>query len=60
MVKTISKENIKLHKPSFEKDIVITLIVKLMALGLIWALCFSHPTDKKIDMNAMNQHLLSL
>ena len=50
----------KLNKSSFEKDILITVIVKLMALGLIWALFFSHPTDKTIDTQAMNEHLLSL
>lgn len=41
------------------KEIALTLVVKLIALWLIWFLCFSNPVKPKLDTQALNQHLLS-
>ncbi|MDR3492268.1 MAG: hypothetical protein P4M12_09550 [Gammaproteobacteria bacterium] len=53
------RRNAKPQSPSLAKDLFITLLLKFTALILIWAVCFSHPMDKKIDTQEMNQHLLS-
>lgn len=44
---------------SLQSEIIIVLILKFIALGIIWALCFSHPIEHELDTRAVNQHLLA-
>ncbi len=45
--------------PSLRKDLVLTLTLKFIALGIIWALSFSHPLEHQLDTRAVSQHLLA-
>jgi hypothetical protein len=45
--------------PSLKKDIFVTLTLKFIAMGIIWALCFSHPIEHELDTRAVSQHLLA-
>lgn len=45
--------------PSLKRDILITLTLKFIAMGIIWALCFSHPIEHELDTRAVSQHLLA-
>jgi hypothetical protein len=55
----IMKSNNAAKHPSLRKDLLITLTLKFIALGVIWALCFSHPIKHELDTRAVSQHLLS-
>ena len=46
-------------QPSLRKDILITLLLKFIALGIIWALCFCHPIEHELDTRAISQHLFA-
>lgn len=45
-------------RTSLRKEITIILIIKLMLLTLLWYVCFSHPTAKQLDTQALGQHLI--
>ena len=47
-------------KRKLRYEIATLLIIKLCLLGLLWALCFSHPIEKQINADAMYYHLASL
>ena len=47
---------IKKHTLKFEISGV--LVVKLIAIYLLWLICFSHPLDKLLTSQSVSQHLL--
>lgn len=42
----------------FRKEITLVIIIKLLALTLIWFVCFSHPLSKKLTPQTLAQHYL--
>ncbi len=42
----------------FRKEITLAILVKLLALFVLWQLFFSHPVSKQIDHAALISHYL--
>lgn len=42
----------------FRKEIILVITLKLLALTLIWFVCFSHPVSKKLTPQSLAQHYL--
>lgn len=42
-----------------KKNILVLLAIKGALLFLLWAICFSHPIDKKITHTDIIRHLIS-
>lgn len=41
------------------KDIAWVIIIKIMALFLLWFFLFRHPLTSQLDVHALAQHYLS-
>lgn len=42
----------------FRKEIILVITLKLLALTVIWFVCFSHPVSKKLTPQSLAQHYL--
>lgn len=47
------------NRPNLKRDIIITLIIKALAIYSIWALFFSHPLEKQLTPSKVSAHLLN-
>jgi hypothetical protein len=43
----------------YRKDITLVIILKLLALFLLWELFFSHPIEKDLTHDKLVRHLLN-
>jgi hypothetical protein len=43
----------------YRKDITFILLLKVIALILLWKLFFSHPVEPQIDSQALGERLMS-
>lgn len=46
------------HKTSYRIDIISAVLLKMLALTLLWALFFSHPEDKSLSQAQLARHYL--
>ncbi|OGT63512.1 MAG: hypothetical protein A3E85_00830 [Gammaproteobacteria bacterium RIFCSPHIGHO2_12_FULL_45_12] len=47
-----------MQRSYYRKEMILVILVKLVALGILWYVCFSHPLDKHLSITALSGHWL--
>jgi len=47
-----------LMRTVYGKEILLIIVMKLLALTLLWALFFSHPTHHSLSKKELSKHFL--
>lgn len=45
-------------RQSYRKDIIKVILLKIVALGLLWWGCFSDPTEHHLTLDSLSRHFL--